>query len=169
LQKGFFMGILDGLRPGPRLRINNGTSIDPLITPAIPNINLSFGRSIMPQLRDSGLEDLPNQLQSLVSKSNFGQYKFTFGQQDSLLNPKVVSGADVIRNTPIYLAGNEGLRQAKFPSHLEVKAGHKISVGPDVRMKLDTLAIVENLPTLSSFNRQTQIDNLIHIDPTRWR
>ena len=44
------MGIFDGGRPRikvdpprPRLRINNGTSIDPLIAPAIPNINLSFG------------------------------------------------------------------------------------------------------------------------------
>ena len=162
------MGILDGLRPGPRLRINNGTSIDPLIAPAIPNINLSFGRSIMPQLKASGLEDLPNQLQSLVSKAEFGKYKFTFSQQESLLNPKVVSGADVIRNTPVYLAGNEGIRQAGFPSFLETQSGHSISVGPDIRMKLDSLAISENLPTLSSFNRQTQIENFVHIDPTVW-
>ena len=86
----------------------------PLGPPPIPKINLSFGRSVMPKLKDLGREDLPNQLQSLVSKADFGQYKFTFSQQDRLLNPRVVSGADVIKNTPIYFADNEAVRKVNF-------------------------------------------------------
>ena len=190
------MGIFDGRRPTikvdpprPRLRINNGTgvdpadiakrvteardrisvvrAIDPLLPPPIPKINLSLGRSLAPKLQAEGLEDLPNQLQSIISKADFGKYKFTFGQQDSLLNPKVVSGADVIRNTPIYLAGNEGVRQAGFSKSLEVAYAHHFSVdGPHITEKISKLARIENLPTLTRRDGQVPIEGFIHIDPT---
>ena len=168
------MGIFDGRRPTikvdpprPRLRINNGTAVDPLLPTSIPNINLNFGRSVMPQLKAQGLEDLPNQLQSLVSKAEFGKYKFTFSQQENLLNPNVVSGADVIRNTPIYLAANEGVRQVGFPKHLEVgRGGHHFTVGPDMRMAMEKLGDVENVPTLNNqYKRSVLQEGFIHINP----
>ena len=190
------MGIFDGRRPTikvdpprPRLRINNetgvdpadiakrvaeardrisaGRAIDPLLPPPIPKINLSFGRSVMPKLQDSGLQDLPNQLQSLVSKTDFGKYKFTFSQQDAHLNPQVVSGADVIRNTPIYFADNDAIRKVGFPENLEVAAAHHFTVGTSIKQKIDELGRVENLPTLSINNRSTQIEGMIHINPIR--
>jgi hypothetical protein len=168
------MGIFDGRRPTikvdpprPRLRINNGTAVDPLLPPSIPNINLNFGRSVMPQLKAQGLEDLPNQLQSLVSKAQFGKYKFTFSQQDGLLNPKVVSAEDVIKNTPIYLAANEGLRQVGFPKYLEVGGiGHHFNVGPDMRMAMEKLGDIENIPTLNhQYKRSVLQEGFIHINP----
>lgn len=189
------MGIFDGGRPRikvdpprPRIRINNGTgvdpadiakraaeardriatgrAIDPLLPPPIPKINLSFGRSVMPKLKDLGREDLPNQLQSLVSKADFGQYKFTFSQQDRLLNPRVVSGADVIKNTPIYFADNEAVRKANFTKDFEVDLAHHFSVsGSSFRTKIDELSRIENLPTLSSASRE--VEGLIHIDPIK--
>ena len=170
------MGIFDGRRPTikvdpprPRLRINNGTAVDPLLPPSVPNIDLNFGRSVMPQLKAQGLEDLPNQLQGLVSKAQFGKYKFTFGQQDGLLNPKVVSGADVIKNTPIYLAANEGVRQVGFPKHLELgptSAGHYFDVGPDMRMAMEKLGDIEDIPTLNNqYQRSVRQEGFIHINP----
>ena len=166
------MGIFDRGRPRikvdpprPRLRINNGTAIDPLLPPSIPNIDLNFGASIMPQLKAEGLEDLPNQLQSLVSKAEFGKYKFTFSQQEGLLNPKVVSGADIIGNTPIYLAGNEGIKQVGFPEQLEVGPGaHHFVVGPYMRTDIEKLGKVENLPTLKN-KRSVPVEGFIHINP----
>ena len=171
------MGIFDGRRPTikvdpprPRLRINNGTSIDPLLTRPTPKINLNFGKGITPILQDHGLQDLPNQLQSIVSRAEFGKYKFTFSQQDRLLNPIVVSGADVVKKTPIYFADNTAIRQVKFPQNLEVDAAHYFDVSSTMRQKIDELSKVENLPDLLSSNRSLtpnvtdEIEGFIHVD-----
>ena len=168
------MGILDGLRPGPRLRINDGTSIDPLITPAIPKITFNFGKSAIEQFEADGMGDVRKEVQQLLAESRFGHYTFRLGQQDAHLNPQVVSGADIIRNTPIYIADNEVLKKANFPSHLENRgAGQFFAIGThtdsQIRKNIDEVSTIENLPALSSTKRETyghpQIESFIHISP----
>jgi hypothetical protein len=197
------MGIFDGRRPRikvdpprPRLRINNGTgvdpadiakrvtearnrisagrAIDPLLPPPIPNLTLSFGKSAIEQFEADGMGDVRQEVQQLLEDSRFGHYTFRLGQQDAHLNPQVVSGADLIRNTPRYVADNEVVKRANFPSHLEVRgAGHFFAIGTHTDSKIiksiDEVSRIENLPELSSVTRQNygqpQIESFIHILP----
>jgi hypothetical protein len=175
------MGIFDGRRPRikvdpprPRLRINNGTVIDPLLNPPAPNLTLSFGKSAIEQFEADGMGDVRKEVQQLLGDSRFGHYTFRLGQQDAHLNPQVVSGADVIRKTPRYIADNEVIKRANFPSHLEVSGvGHHFAIGThadsQIRENIDEVSRIENLPELSSVKRQTygnpQIESFIHINP----
>ena len=158
----------------PRIRINNGTAIDPLSPPPPPNLTFNFGKSAIEQFEADGMGDVRKEVQQLLAESRFGHYTFKLGQQDAHLNPKVVSGADIIRNTPIYIADNEAAKRANFPSHLQNRsAGQFFAIGTHadskIRKNIDELSIIENLPALSSTKRETyghpQIESFIHISP----
>jgi len=159
-----------------RLRINNGTAIDPLLPPPTPNLTFNFGKSAIKQFKDDGMGDVPKEVQQLLEDSGFGHYTFWLDPQDGHLNPQAVSGADVIRKTPIYIADNKVIKKANFPSHLELRAdggGHHFKIGlqtdSQIIKNIDEVSRIENLPELSSANRETyglsQIENFIHISP----
>lgn len=168
--------IIEATPPGirPRLRINNGTAIDPLLPPPPPNLTLSFGKSAIEQFEADGMGGVRQEVQQLLGHSRFGHYTFRLGQQDAHLNPQVVSGADIIRNTPIYIADNEVVKKANFPLHLQNRgAGHFFAIGThtdsQIRENIDEVSRIENLPELSSVKREThgypQIESFIHIIP----
>ena len=172
--------IIEATPPGirPRLRINNGTAIDPLLPPPPPNLTLSFGKSAIEQFKADGMGGVRQEVQQLLGDSKFGHYTFRLGQQDAHLNPQVVSGADIIRNTPIYVADNEVVKKANFPLHLQNRgAGQFFAIGThtdsQIRENIDEVSRIENLPGLSSVTRQTyghpQIESFIHIIPKNTR
>lgn len=158
----------------PRIRFNNGTAIDPLSPPPPPNLSFNFGKSAIEQFEADGMSDVRREAQQLLAESRFGHYTFWLDPQDGHLNPQAVSGADIIRNTPIYIADNEVVKRANFPSHLQNRsAGQFFSIGTHadskIRKNIDEVSIIENLPALSSTKRETyghpQIESFIHISP----